>query len=92
MNTDKALLSAQRLAREESPLARDMAYLKQWMKRSDMGYVYLLGADSDIYEAPEVSEMVAIKRHKGHGLAARVVADAGIRMWRKMRRVVSMIR
>jgi hypothetical protein len=86
---DEALLSAKQLAQQDGPLARDMSYLQQWMKRPDMGYVYLLG---DVYEKPELKELVNVKRHQGrNNLAARVVADFAVRMWRKMFQVVSII-
>jgi hypothetical protein len=89
---DEALLSAKQLAQQDGPLARDMSYLQQWMKRPDMGYVYLLGADSDVYEKPDLKELVNVKRDQGrNNLAARVVADFAVRMWRKMFQVVSII-
>jgi hypothetical protein len=89
---DEALLSAKQLAQQDGPLARDMSYLQQWMKRPDMGYVYLLGADSDVYEKPDLKELVNFKRDQGrNNLAARVVADFAVRMWRKMFQVVSII-
>jgi hypothetical protein len=89
---DEALLSAKQLAQQDGPLARDMSYLQRWMKRPDMGYVYLLGADSDVYEKPELKDLVNVKRHQGrNNLAARVVADFAVRMWRKMFQVVSII-
>jgi hypothetical protein len=86
---DEALLAAKCMAKGDGPLARDMACLRLWMQRTDMGYVYLLGADSDVYEKPELGELITVKRHEGHNLAARVMADFAVRMWRKMFRVVS---
>jgi hypothetical protein len=82
---DEALLLAQYLAKQASPLARDMTFLQQWIKRPDMGYVYLLGADSDVYEKPDdLTELIAVKRHRGHNLVARIVADFGVRIWRRV--------
>jgi hypothetical protein len=87
---DEALLSAKELAHQDGPLARDMSYLQQWMKRTDMGYVYLLGADSDVYKKPDLKELVNVKRHPGmNNLAARVAADFVVRIWREVFPVVN---
>lgn len=49
-----------------------------------MGCVYLIGADSDVYEKSELEDLIAIKRHRGHNLATRTVADFWVRVWRRI--------
>lgn len=70
------------LAKEDGPLAPDMTYLQDWMKRPNMGCVYLIGADSDVYEKPILEDLVVVKRQRGHNLATRTVADFWVRVWR----------
>jgi hypothetical protein len=64
-----------------------MAYLQHWMKSPDMGCVDLLSADSDVYERPDLKELITVKRHQGNSLTAAVMGDMG-RVWRKMVRGV----
>ncbi|KAH7381374.1 hypothetical protein DE146DRAFT_793337 [Phaeosphaeria sp. MPI-PUGE-AT-0046c] len=81
---NEALLLQKMLAKEEGPLAPDITYLQDWMKRTTMGCVYLIGADSDVYEKPVLEDLIAIKRHRGHNLASRTIADFWVKVWRRM--------
>lgn len=51
------------------------------MKRPSMGVVYLLGADSDVYEKPDLPDLLVIKRHRNHTLATRIVGDLWMQFW-----------
>lgn len=81
MLLDESLLLQKMLAKEDGPLAPDMTYLQDWMKRPNMGCVYLIGADSDVYEKPILGDLISVKRYRGHNLATRAVADFWIRVW-----------
>jgi hypothetical protein len=83
MALDETLLLQTRLAREDGPLARDMTFLQHWMKRPSMGFVYLLGGDSDVYEKPDYSDLIVIKRHRSHTLATRIIGDVWVRFWHR---------
>lgn len=45
------------------------------MKRPDMGCVYLYGRDSDIWEKPDLVDLIALKPQQSEGLFSCWVAD-----------------
>lgn len=83
MMLDEALLIQSLLAKQDGPLSRDMDFLQQWIKRPTMGCVYLLGADSDVYEKPDFSDLISVKRHRGQSLPARIIGDFWVRLWHR---------
>jgi hypothetical protein len=95
MIIDEALLAQRVLAKQDRPLTRDMTFLQNWMKRPSMGFVYLLGADADVYEKPDLADLVVIKKHKDQSEAMRVVGDFCVRLWhqhfRRKAKVLSFI-
>ncbi|ORY15534.1 hypothetical protein BCR34DRAFT_598283 [Clohesyomyces aquaticus] len=80
---NEALLVQTLLAKHDGPLKRDLIFLQNWKKRPSMGYVYLLGANQDIWENPVVEDLIAVKRHEGHSLATRVIGDFLVYWWRR---------
>ncbi|KAF2244972.1 hypothetical protein BU26DRAFT_608451 [Trematosphaeria pertusa] len=77
---DSALLVQQRLARFDLPNARDLGFLVNWMKSN----VYLLGQDSDIWEKPEVEDMVALKTRPVGDLVSRFLTDSIIHWYHRI--------
>jgi hypothetical protein len=46
-----------------------------------MGNVYLLGPDSDIWDNPDHSDLIVLKRRNNHSLVSRVLSDFLIRWY-----------
>jgi hypothetical protein len=63
------------LAKQPAPIERDLTFLQNWMKRTTMGCVYLLGSDHDIWAQTQREELVVVKSNNGHTFAARVIGD-----------------
>lgn len=51
-----------------------------------MGYVYLLGPDRNVWEKPDLADLIVLKRHKGHSLATRIIGDFLVYWWHKILR------
>jgi hypothetical protein len=83
MFVDETLLLQRLLAKEDARLSRNKSFLHDWMERTTMGFVCLLGADSDVYDKPYSPDLIAIKRHQGHHLATSALADFLVRFWRR---------
>ena len=53
------------------------------MKRPKMGYVYLLGADSDIWEKPDLADLIAVKRRDSRSFFSYVLGDFVVRWYHR---------
>ena len=74
-HADAAVLQQGSIARLDNPNARDFRFLVNWMKNPKMGNVYLLGQDSDIWEQPDLEDMVALKARSVEDSASRFLTD-----------------
>ncbi|OAG07047.1 uncharacterized protein CC84DRAFT_1242060 [Paraphaeosphaeria sporulosa] len=81
---NEALLLQTMLAKQSGPLDRDMQFLQEWIKRPSMGYVYLLGADADVWEKPDLADLVVLKRPERQSTASRVVGDFVVLWWNRI--------
>jgi len=63
------------------PNKQDLAFLQTWMKAPSMGNVYLLGADSDVWETFDPSELVCLRPKKGDSCFNRFFANSLVRWY-----------
>ncbi|KAI8626750.1 hypothetical protein F5Y19DRAFT_466245 [Xylariaceae sp. FL1651] len=63
------------IAKMEPPNKRDFAFLQTWMKSPSMGNVYLLGADSHIWEEFDPAELLCIRPTKPDTWVAQVITN-----------------
>lgn len=57
------------LSKLDPPNLRDLHFLVDYMKVPSMGNVYLLGPDSDIWEKPDLLDLVSIRPQKNDNLS-----------------------
>jgi hypothetical protein len=57
---DIALLQQCQITKLQGPNPRDLAFFQRWMMRTEMGNVYLVGEDSDIWSHPDLPDLVAL--------------------------------
>lgn len=69
------------LARQNGPLERGVAFLRERIKPPTMGCVYLLGADADVWEKPELADLVVLKRAERQSMASRILGDFVALWW-----------
>ncbi|KAF2658215.1 hypothetical protein K491DRAFT_690369 [Lophiostoma macrostomum CBS 122681] len=72
---NEALLLQTMLAKQPAPIERDLTFLQNWMKRTTMGCVYLLGYDRDVWTKTPREELVVVRSNDGHTFAARIIGD-----------------
>lgn len=70
-----ALLQQSLLQQLKQPNPTALEFLQHWMKRPDMGCVYLYGRDSNIWEKPDLLDLVALKPQQSEGLFSSWLAD-----------------
>ncbi|MCJ1398042.1 hypothetical protein MMC11_001239 [Xylographa trunciseda] len=80
----QALLLQTQLSDMKQPRPQDLAFLQKWMKRPSMGCVYLLGQDSDIWEKPERTDLVALNRCKSEGVFSLWVTETVIHQYHQL--------
>jgi hypothetical protein len=81
---NQALLLQTMLAKQNGPLGRDLAFLQEWIKRPTMGYVYLLGPDSDVWEKPDLAVLIVLRRSERQSTASRVIGDFVVLWWNRV--------
>ncbi|KAF2110647.1 hypothetical protein BDV96DRAFT_603728 [Lophiotrema nucula] len=79
---NEALMLQTMLSKQGEILGKDLTFLQDWMKRPTMGFVYLLGADCDIWKTPDKPDLIALKNHE-QSLASRIVGDFVARWWHR---------
>lgn len=67
------------LAKQATPRERDLAFLRNWMKKPKLGCIYLLGSDRDIWKTSNKSDLIAVKRYQEQGTVPRSVGDFIVR-------------
>ncbi|ORY03151.1 hypothetical protein BCR34DRAFT_573714 [Clohesyomyces aquaticus] len=70
------------LAKHKGPLAKDLKFLQNWMKRPTMGYVYLLESEQDIWKHTDLEDLLAMKPNE-QSLASRIVGDFLVQWWHR---------
>jgi len=75
MYKDEALVLQSLVSKHDSPNPQDLKFLQNWMKRPTMGYVYLLGADSDIWEKPDPADLIAIQCRESQSFFSHFLGD-----------------
>lgn len=79
--TGDALLQQSLLQQQQQPNPQALAFLQRWMKRPSMGCVYLLGRDSDIWEKPDLQDLIAIKPQESDGLFSAWIVEKFLRRY-----------
>ncbi|KAF2268994.1 hypothetical protein CC78DRAFT_606858 [Lojkania enalia] len=64
------------ILKAETPNSQDLKFLKIWMKDPKMGNVYLLGSDSDIWEKPDMADIVVLRRRENQSPISRILSDS----------------
>lgn len=64
------------MSRLNLPNLRDLRFLVNYMKTPSMGNVYLLGLDSDIWEDPNLLDLVSINPKKSDNWVSKAVTIA----------------
>ncbi len=81
LEIDQALYWQHKMARIKPPNKRDFEFLQTWMKTPSMGNVYLLGADSDIWEAFDATELACFRPTKTDSWMGQFITDNLIRWY-----------
>jgi hypothetical protein len=66
-----------------TPNARDLDFLQTWMADPKMGNVYLLGADSDVWEKPDLADLIALGSGQTQSLASKAMRDYVLHWWHR---------
>jgi len=72
---NEALVLQKKITTMDRPHRKDLNFLQKWMTRVDMGNVYLIGRDSDIWSEPHISDLLALKNREIEDPFSRWVAD-----------------
>lgn len=81
---NEALLQQTMLSKQNGPFEPDLKFLQEWIKRPTMGSVYLLGPDADVWENPDLADLIALKRSERQSMASRAVADFFVLWWNRV--------
>lgn len=73
--SDEAILQQKEMARLDRPSGHDLRFLKEWIRRDDLGKVDLIGADSDIWTHTKASDLLAIRVREHEGPFSEWVSD-----------------
>ncbi|KAL9109279.1 MAG: hypothetical protein Q9227_006034 [Pyrenula ochraceoflavens] len=68
-----AILQQVHLSKLHPPKPRDLRFLVDYMKIPSMGNVYLLGPDSDIWEKPDLLDMISINPKNSDNSLSKLV-------------------
>ena len=68
----------------QKPNARDLKFLQHWMKRPSMGSVYLLGPDSDIWEKPDLSDLITLSSERVDGMVSAWLTNTFIHQYHQI--------
>ena len=84
MLIDETLFYQTHIAALPKPNLRDLAFLQEWMKRPKMGNVYLLGQDSDIWEQPDILDLIALNARQSQDPLTTWMADDVVHWYHKV--------
>lgn len=84
MPEDETLFYQSTLTALHKPNHRDLGFLQQWMRRSDMGGVYLVGQDSDTWSDPDLSDLVALQARHADDPFTTWVTDKAVHWWHRV--------
>lgn len=76
--TDDALLQESAVIKLGQPNPSRLMFLVNWMQDIRMGYVHLLGSDSDIWSKPDMNDLVALKAPSADDKFTTWVSDTAI--------------
>ncbi|KAF2659984.1 hypothetical protein K491DRAFT_124748 [Lophiostoma macrostomum CBS 122681] len=68
-----ALLEQVQMSKLNLPNLRDLDFLVRYMKTPSMGNVYLLGPDSDIWENPDLPDLISLNPKQSDNWVSRAV-------------------
>lgn len=66
------------------PNMQDLEFLQTWMQTPSMGNVYLLGPDSDLWEQPDLFDLISLKRRENHSPVSRILSDFIVRWYHRL--------
>ena len=73
---DATIIQQKEITRLEHPSKRDLNALQEWMRRDDMGGVYLVGEDSNLWSDPEwQSDLLALRVREHESVFAQWISD-----------------
>ncbi|KAI1457862.1 hypothetical protein F4805DRAFT_467143 [Annulohypoxylon moriforme] len=78
---NQALYLQRVIAELRPPSEQDFKFLQIWMKNPSMGNVYLLGADSDVWENFNVAELVCLKPNKTNSVISQFCTNTLVKWY-----------
>ncbi|GAW23977.1 hypothetical protein ANO14919_135560 [Xylariales sp. No.14919] len=72
---NQAIYLQHMIAKSGPPSEHSFTSLQNWMKNPSMGNIYLLGADSDVWEKFNASELVCLKPSRADSLVTRFLTN-----------------
>lgn len=82
--TDTALLLQSQITKLQGPNPRDLAFFQRWMTRTEMGNVYLVGEDSDIWSHPDLPDLVTLNARVSEDPLSSWASNTVIHWYHKM--------
>ena len=74
----------------QKPNPRDLRFLSDWLRRPDLGAIYLIGKDSDIWNEPDRLDLAVLKARRNESIFTALLSDKFIHsLHRKLYWVVS---
>ena len=80
---DEALILQRLIVQFPAPNSKDLDFLQVWMADPKMGNVYLLGADSDIWEKPDLTDLIALRGGQNQSVASKAMSDYALHWWHR---------
>jgi hypothetical protein len=59
----------------QKPNPRDLRFLSDWLRRPDLGAVYLIGKDSDIWNEPDRLDLAVLKARRNESIFTALLSD-----------------
>ncbi|KAI0529930.1 hypothetical protein GGR58DRAFT_525637 [Xylaria digitata] len=81
---NKAIYLQHIIAKFGPPSEQDFKSLQSWMKAPSMGNIYLLGADSDVWENFDAAELVCLKPNKTDSLITRFFTNKLVTLYHRL--------
>jgi len=75
IDADQAVYWQHQFAKIEPPSRQDFEFLQDWMKSPSMGNVYLLGADSDVWETYNPAEQLCLRARPNESTISRFITN-----------------
>ncbi len=77
-DVDEALLQESAVIRLRQPNRARLGFLATWMQDVRMGYVHLIGSDSDIWSQPNILDMVSLQPPSADDLFTTWISETAI--------------